>query len=281
MSDQQTLKKSELLVLGVTSLLLPLLMSCGPPSNDVRSGEKQVASKETGPSRSDRQFRSPLPPVQRFHTLTLEVARSYPTDGTYGYNWPKNEAIHGVTRNLTYKNELLARAGSGSRKKNTYCSGVTFEVFFRAFRHWCREQDRPFSIGGMDAKELKRFRTLWYGSNHDESWAKRKRTVLTAVTEMNMGTAVESLEDAEPGDYIQFWRSTNDGQPSGHTAIFLDWIRGSDGRIRGIKYWSSQSSTSGIGIHREYMDRGEAPIDKEQIYIARIGRTGHSDGSNR
>jgi len=265
---------------GFTSIALGLLLlaaGCGPGSTS-SPGDSSIRSAPDPDRSGDR---TPLPSAAAFRRHVLRVMRSYPTDGTYGYNWPEETAIHGVTRPLTYHDTVIAHPGTGARRSNTYCSGVTFELFFRSFRRWCRKTGHPFSIAGLSAGELQRLRTLWYGADRSMSWAQRKRTVQTAVVEMGIGRAVERLEDAAPGDYIQFWRETADGDPSGHTALFLGWIRHDDGRLRGVRYWSSQSSTNGIGIHREFLDRGPAPIDRDQVYIARIGRPASAGGSDR
>ena len=55
------------------------------------------------------------------------------------------------------------------------------------------------------------------------------------------------------------WRRPNPGTSSdlnradgsGHTVVFFGWLRGS-GPIIGLRYWSSQRSTKGIGYNAEY-----------------------------
>ena len=76
-----------------------------------------------------------------------------------------------------------------------------------------------------------------------------------------------SADDAQPGDFLQFWRTK-----SGHSVVFLDWID-RDGKRVGFKYRSSQGSTKGIGDHAEYFkDSGVAggEVDRNRMYFGRL-----------
>lgn len=41
---------------------------------------------------------------------------------------------------------------------------------------------------------------------------------------------------------------------TGHTVVFINWLRDSGGRIIGVHYWSSQGSTNGIAYKNEYFN---------------------------
>ncbi len=208
---------------------------------------------------------APIPEPAGLNPYVLRVFESYPRDGSHGYWWPKGSAWEGTTRDLVY---LGTKIASGDPEKRSYCCGLTFEVLFRAWEEWCREEGRPFRIGDLTSETIVGFRRAWYGSDGD------RRTVLHALVDYGLGSRVEDLEQAKPGDFVQFWR----GNGTGHSAIFLAWER--RGReIVGIRYGSSQGSTKGIGVKTEYLGeeaarRGEKGkgIDPAQLYLARVGR---------
>jgi hypothetical protein len=76
-------------------------------------------------------------------------------------------------------------------------------------------------------------------------------------------------EEAEAGDFLQFWRGR-----SGHSVVFIRWIE-RDGRRVGFEYRSSQGATDGIGDHIEYFNdsgvRG-GQVDPQRMYFARFSR---------
>ena len=84
-----------------------------------------------------------------------------------------------------------------------------------------------------------------------------------------LGRAI-ACGDARRGDFAQIWR--NNG--SGHSVVFLDWVR-EDGAIVGLRYWSTQPATDGIGERVERFD-GERGVDREQIWLARVGDEDHA-----
>ncbi len=198
-----------------------------------------------------------LPPADRFRALVLEVLRSYPADGTHDYYWPKTGSWAGTTRTLTYDGQTVA---DGDPQGRSYCCGLTFEVFFRAWERWCTEEKRPFRIADLSAEDLLRFRGLWYGVDGD------RRLIQNAVVAYRLGAPVDRLEDARPGDFVQFWRHSG----SGHSVVLLDWLRDADGKLIGLRYWSSQKATRGIGEREERFGETEG-VDRNQVYVARVG----------
>jgi len=200
----------------------------------------------------------PIPKEGELNPHVLRVFDSYPKDGSHGYWWPKGSAWEGTTRDLVYLGKKIA---SGDSEKRSYCSGITFEVFFRAYEEWCAEKKEPFRIGRLNAATIGDFRRAWYGSDGD------RRCIYHALVDFELGTAVEKREEAKPGDFVQFWRHNG----SGHSVIFLEWKR--KGReIVGLRYGSTQGATNGIGVHTEnFGDRGRA-IDPAQVYLVRVGR---------
>ncbi len=57
-----------------------------------------------------------------------------------------------------------------------------------------------------------------------------------------LGDRVE-LKDAQPGDFMQIWRTTK----SGHSVIYLSHNE------KSITYWSTQTATNGIGERTEQL----------------------------
>ncbi len=193
-----------------------------------------------------------------FNDTVLEILKRYPTDGSYGYWWPRGSDWEGTTQDLVYEGKKIA---TGDPKKRSYCCGLTFEVFFRAYEKRCADRGRPFKIGELGASELHEMRLRWYGASSNGD---RKKLCLEALTSYGLGKAISRLEDARAGDFVQLWRK--DG--SGHSVIFLAWeTRG--GTITGITYWSTQNSTKGIGRNTEKFGDKKG-VDRDHLYVVRV-----------
>lgn len=181
----------------------------------------------------------PNPDKYFLNSRVLELLKEYPVDGKHPYHWPKEGPFDGVTRDLYYGSDVIARADEQER---TYCCGLTFEVWFRA----CNERLR------LQTKELRRLKLDWYVAT-----GKRGGPV-DALVSRGLGMKVETIEDAKPGDFVQLWRESG----SGHSVIFLELVDG------GIRYWSTQTATNGIGERRELF-YGKNWVKKDELYIAR------------
>lgn len=200
--------------------------------------------------------RRALPAAEDLRRCILEVVRSYPTDGTHGYYWPKDSAWAGTTRDLVYDGTKVA---DGDPQGRCYCCGLTFEVLVRAWERLCLERREPFRIHDLSAEDLLRFRGLWYGTDGTRSM------IPHALETLGIGTTVQRWEDARAGDFVQLWRHSG----SGHSVVFLAWVKDAEGRRTGIRYWSSQKATRGIGEREESI--GADGVDAEQIFIGRAG----------
>lgn len=200
------------------------------------------------------------PALGALNARIVQVLRSYPTDGTHAYHWPKSGSWCGNTKDLHYRGALYA---AGDPEKRAYCCGLTFEVFLESYRLWCEAEKREFVLPGIaDHKALTEFRKRWFGADGDQS------TMQNALVKAQIGTAIAKLEDAEPGDFVQLWR--NDG--SGHAVIFLGWDREPRTKaITALRYWSTQKSTNGIGERREVLGTGKKDIDRARLHIVRVG----------
>lgn len=215
---------------------------------------------DTPPKPIEHRAEAKVPARGALNAEILKTLRAYPTDGTHAYYWPKSGTWAGNTKDLSYQGAVFAK---GDPEKRCYCCGITFEVFFDAWKAWCAAEKTEFRFPGIaDAAALKQFRKLWFGSDGDQS------TMQHALIEAKLGVKIEKLEDAEAGDFVQFWRNSG----SGHAVIFLGWERDKQSQaITALHYWSAQGSTKGIGERTEKIGKGEKEIDRARIYIGRVG----------
>lgn len=179
----------------------------------------------------------------------LEVLKDYPTDGTHPYHWPKDEPFDGVTRDLRYQGELIARAEAQAVKR-TYCCGLTFEVFIRACELYAK--GRSYRLDGLAVWGVKKLKADWFVATG------LRGGPVDALVPKGLGMRVETIEEAQAGDFVQLWRESG----SGHSVIFLERVDG------GIRYWSTQTVTNGIGERTEYF-YGKNWVKKDELYIVR------------
>lgn len=194
-------------------------------------------------------------PGDDFNQYVVSMMRGYPTDGTHQYYWPSSGSWAGNTCDLYYKGALFSK---GDAFERCYCCGLTFEVFFQAYERYCQDKRWKFIIKNFTSTDLLKFRKQWFGSDGNRT------TLQNAIVSNKLGTAID-LDDAKEGDFVQFWR----GNGSGHSVIFVRWIYNSKKEKIGLRYWSTQSSTKGIGERNEYF--GAKGVDINQVYIARVG----------
>jgi hypothetical protein len=222
-------------------------------------------------SRQDVGGRAGVPDSGDLNPLVVEVLRGYADDGAHKYHWPKTGGWKGNTKDLVYGDQLLA---AGDPDGRCYCCGLTFEVFLDAWRLWTLRRGRSWQIVDFDLDRVRLLHQQWFGSAAD------KTCVRTALVDNGLGHEVLDWEDAKPGDFVQLWRANG----SGHSVVFLAWVRGADGAIEGIRYWSTQGSTQGIGERTEsFLDSaGERRVLRSAFYLCRVGLEPHrADRSRR
>ncbi len=192
-----------------------------------------------------------------FNEYVNSIIPSYPTDGSYGYYWPSSGGWLGTTEDILYQGTIIAE---GDTQDRSYCVGLTFEVFMKAWLEIDYVYNGDGSINGMIVNDLIEFRKDWYvrdlfGSGPAE-----------AVDNYGIGELVTDWDDVESGDFIQFWRNSG----SGHNAIFIDWEWDLDDNRIGFLYWSTQNSTDGIGYNSEYFGSTGSSVNAQYFYPARI-----------
>ncbi|MDW7675330.1 MAG: hypothetical protein SCK28_12435 [Bacillota bacterium] len=203
------------------------------------------------------------------NSYVLDVIKTYPI-GSSGYPYLLNNDYanyNGVTTTLSYQNKVLLKAHpSGNRA--SHCSGITFEVFFKAMQHRNKELGiAADDFNGMSWNQLNDFVMIWFVANG----GKQNSNIEVAVEKYGIGHRVNKWEDAQPGDFMDFSRENN----TGHTVVFINWIREGD-KIVGLKYWSSQQSTNGINYKEEYFNitgpngKKYGNVRADNLYIARV-----------
>ncbi len=183
----------------------------------------------------------------------VETYKSYPTDGTYPYLW--SGGGYGVTQNLYYLGTLIAPTNASH---TTYCSGITFETFLTTFNSYNATYGHA-RIGTMAAADMQNFRKLWYGVTDAEKLSTR------AIVDYGVGEEITDLEEVQEGDFVQIWRHSG----SGHSFVFVEWIRDASQAIIGFRYWSSQSSTNGLGYGTEYFG-DTTGVNRNRFWPARL-----------
>lgn len=196
------------------------------------------------------QDRDPAAEQPSINTQVLELLAEYPAGGRGGYVWPAPRGRHGTTRDLRLGTKRIARKGRG-----THCVGITFEILWRILEG---HPGGPAGLG-LDARKARRLRTLWFVPDD------RGKGPAEALPALGLGIAIDDLEHARPGDFVQMWM--NSGR--GHSVIFLGWLRDNSGKITGLRYWSSQPWTDGIGTSSHLFGTGKDQVDRSAFFIGR------------
>jgi len=190
----------------------------------------------------------------------LAIAGCYPTDGSYPYRCKPLEydLYNGVTQDLWYKGRVVAK-GHPNWTRCSYCCGLTFEVFYRAmqYRNIQKGLD-PDDYNGMSFSDLFNLLQFWYIEGAGDS-------PQFGITSYGLGKKIENLEDAKPGDFLDFSRNNK----SGHSVIFVDWTRDAAGKITGFKYFSSNSP--GVGYGTEHFEDCGGKVLHKYFRLARVG----------
>lgn len=166
-----------------------------------------------------------------------------------GYKWGGNT---GVPMDIIFKGKTILGKGTNGK---THCSGFTFWTLINA-------ADRLGLLKDKTPSQIQKLQKECFGGGEKGSdiWWKQGQE---ATKNLGIGFPVE-FKDAKPGDFAQIWRK--DG--SGHSVIFIDWIKEGDNTV-GIKYRGSQPSTDGVGDRIEYT-KGDKGIDLSHVYLWRL-----------
>jgi hypothetical protein len=123
------------------------------------------------------------------------------------------------------------------------------------------------SLNGMSVADVDDFRVDWFVRDLDGAGPS------IALKNYGVGTLVSDVAPFRPGEFVQFWRHPG----SGHSVIFTDGLKEGD-EIVGIEYWSTQSSTDGVGCNSEYFGSRGSRIDPNLVFGARGGMPEDREG---
>jgi hypothetical protein len=172
----------------------------------------------------------------------LKVIEAYPKDGSYPYRCirqPEYDLYNGVTQNIYYKSRIVAKAHPNNTRCS-YCCGLTFEVFVRAMKERNIQKGLdPDNFNGMSFFDLFNLLQLWYIEGAGDSPQK-------GIESYGLGKRIDNWEDMKAGDFLDYSRNNK----TGHSVIFIEWVRDDKNKITGFKYFSSNSS--GVGYGTEY-----------------------------
>lgn len=203
---------------------------------------------------SPPQSATDLPP---FNAIVLSlIASDYPDESFGGYAWPAPRGTHGMTRDLFLGKQRIAR---GSGEGGNHCVGITFEIFWRALDK--ATGGDPAKVG-LTARKARAMLREWFVPVDGGPG------VAKAIPQAGLGRRVTRWDDARPGDFVQVWMV---GGFMGHSMVFLGWERDRAGNITGMRYWSSQPWTDGIGESRHPIDADDpGAIDPAQVHLVRV-----------
>lgn len=173
---------------------------------------------------------APAEPVV-LNEAILALLPQYSRDGSHPYAWSRGVDTDGVSQELRWRGTLLAAPEPGG---GIHCSGITYEVYLRALAATVGEERGP------DAETLLALKDAWYVRDGGDQGP------VGALVSAGLGQRVRGLAALQPGDIVQFWRNSG----KGHSVIFVNHTRNSDGSLRGMVYWSAQGTSGGVGMRR-------------------------------
>lgn len=202
------------------------------------------------------------PATPRSDPRVIAVANTH-SGGGFNEAW----AGSGYPEAFSFKDEDGKTFERPAAVGGTFCCGFTFGVVLAVASERGLLKDKT-------AKELSSFQKDWYGTTTpigDTSQPIYYQQCALALENLGIGSMVDkdpntnppNLPMAQPGDFVQFWRGSG-SSASGHSVVFLDWVKGPDGEVLGIKYRSTQASTDGIGDRVEYF-KGAKDADGNQL----------------
>jgi hypothetical protein len=271
--------------IGAVLVLSLLLSSCATLNQTKKKDTKQQAVKtrkqEVNPALSDEAKLYPVDgrnfsPVDKFlaratpvlddadgdlNPYVLKVIDAYPLGtGEYPYRCKPLEydKYLGVTQNLYYQGRIVARAHPNGTRCS-YCCGLTFEILYRSMK--LRNMQKgidPDNFNNMTFYDLFNLLQLWYIEGEDDSPQK-------AIQFYGLGKKITNWEEAKSGDFCDFSRNNS----SGHSVIFIRWVRNPEGKITGLEYFSSNSR--GVGYLTEYFSDTGGKVLRDWVRLARVG----------
>lgn len=168
----------------------------------------------------------------------IDFIKQIPLGG--GYTWNPKVPTSGSPEAIIYKDEIILQKDTA-----TYCCGLCFFVWYELYG---RHLDIAIS-------EMRKVQRLFYCASGNRGGCQ------DALIAINQGTK-QTLETAQPGDFLQLWRNTG----SGHSVIYTGK------NATHLHYFSTQPSTKGVGYKSEVLSKMQElffirPIEHNQPTI--------------
>lgn len=179
----------------------------------------------------------------------VNILLSYPRNGQHTYWWPKGGSYDGSTTDVIVAGKTVMKGESQGR---TFCCGLTLEVYYN---YAAGNPQLANKLAGID----KQFKRNWFCLKINSPGP------LDALSQAGIGAEVTDWEQALPGDFVQLWRNDK----SGHSVIFINWLRDATGQRVGLQYWSTQTGTNGIGFSSEAFGTAKKQINPSHFSITR------------
>ena len=150
---------------------------------------------------------------------------------------------------------------------STYCTGYTFSVAFVS----CLNRGL---LNDFTDDDIRKMQSVW-NVGDAKTYPKLCVDAISKPLSSNLqplGKEI-SLENAQPGDFCQIWRTSG----SGHSVIVVDLIK-KDNKITGIKYYSSNGTVNptlkktGPGENTEYFSDSGGKMIRNNTYFARLNK---------
>ncbi len=232
-----------------------------------------------------------IPPFGQFVQEVIDELLERKANDTSGYLMTDVYGKYtGVTETLWYKNvsymwneykkgeSLVVGSTTYYPYGHSYCSGLTLEVFHRAMK----KRDAYLGIAvanenwnGIGTKGIFVIKKLWnviriYYSDTG-ALVSSSPCPATALDLSGIGKIItmgdsSKFEQVQKYDFCDISRNTG----SGHSVIFIEWVRNSSNVIIGFKYFSSQSSTKGQGYATEYFSDSGGTVLKSMFRAGRV-----------
>jgi len=197
---------------------------------------------------------------ENLNPYVLQVIDAYPLDGSYPYRCEPLEydVYNGVTQDLWYRGRVVAKAHPNNTRCS-YCCGLTFEIFVRAMQlRNIQKGIDPDDFNGMSFHDLFNLLQLWYIEGPKDS-------PQAGIEFYGLGQRITDWEQAKPGDFLDYSRTPS----SGHSVVFIEWVRDTEGKITGFKYFSSQKN--GVGFNTEFFSDTGGKVLRNWMRLARVG----------
>lgn len=177
--------------------------------------------------------------------LALSAANSFAAGGGYQLGGT------GIPFDIVFNGKVIV-----ARDDQWFCSGFTFATVMEAAR-------RAGLLSGKNAAQIKKFQQEWYGASSSPSVAEQQAG--PAMANLGIGGPILATQ-AKPGDFAQIWRTNN----SGHSVVFLGWLKDASGKVVGLRYKSAQPKTNGVGVTEEKFSDSGGAVLKSRTYFSRL-----------